>query len=134
MDSEEEGSRREDLLACNELSNMERRRPSSVDMTEEELESTFSQLALSFYSDQYTLNQRLQVEEHAHNKAEENLKLEMERGRDLLEALKGMCSDIKRSKIIQQLDLCLTIIQGTIQRVASTAEVLGAVHQIHNTF
>ncbi|XP_072537016.1 uncharacterized protein [Salminus brasiliensis] len=98
-------------------------------MTEEELENAFCQLALAFHCDQHTLDQRLQAEEHARNYAEENLKLEVERGQDLLETLKGMCLDIKRAKVIQSLELCLNIISGTIERIANTAEVLGAVHQ-----
>ncbi|KAI4884064.1 hypothetical protein NFI96_030657, partial [Prochilodus magdalenae] len=91
--------------------------------------NTFSQLALAFHCDQYTLDQRLQAEEQARNRAEENLLLEVERGQDLLETLKGMCLDIKRAKVIQSLELCLSIIRGTIERIANTAEVLGAVHQ-----
>ncbi|XP_036433871.1 inositol 1,4,5-triphosphate receptor associated 1 [Colossoma macropomum] len=59
---------------------MERLGPNSVDMTEEDLENAFSQLALAFRCDQYTLDQRLQAEEHARNNAEENLMLEVERG------------------------------------------------------
>uniref|UniRef100_A0AAR2ITL1 Lymphoid-restricted membrane protein n=1 Tax=Pygocentrus nattereri TaxID=42514 RepID=A0AAR2ITL1_PYGNA len=128
-DDSEEGSRQDDSLAWNELSIMERLGPNSVDMTEEDLENAFSQLALAFRCDQYTLDQRLQAEEHARNNAEENLMLEVERGQDLLEALKGMCLDIKRAKVIQSLELCLNIIRGTIERIANTAEVLGAVHQ-----
>ncbi|KAL7884984.1 hypothetical protein AOLI_G00077540 [Acnodon oligacanthus] len=128
-DDSEEGSRQYNSLAWNELSIMERLGPNSVDMTEEDLENAFSQLALAFRCDQYTLDHRLQAEEHARNNAEENLMLEVERGQDLLEALKGMCLDIQRSKVIQSLELCLNIIRGTIERIANTAEVLGAVHQ-----
>ncbi|XP_066500674.1 inositol 1,4,5-triphosphate receptor associated 2 [Hoplias malabaricus] len=108
---------------------MERLGPNSVDMTEQELENAFCQLALGFRCDQYTLDQRLQAEEHARNHAEENLKLEVKRGQDLLESLKGMCLDVKRTNVIQSLELCLSIIRGTIERIVSTAEALGAVHQ-----
>ncbi|KAG9270745.1 protein MRVI1-like [Astyanax mexicanus] len=128
-DDSENGSRQEDLQAWSEMSIMERLGHKSVDMTEEELEDAFSHLALAFHCDQYTLDQRLQAEEHARNYAEESLKLEVERGQDLLETLKGMCLDIKRAKVIQSLELCLSIIGGTIERIANTAEVLGAVHQ-----
>lgn len=47
----------------------------------------FSQIALSFRCDQYTLKQRLQAEEHARNLAEENIQLELSRGRETLEVL-----------------------------------------------
>ncbi|XP_051949830.1 inositol 1,4,5-triphosphate receptor associated 2 [Xyrauchen texanus] len=98
-------------------------------MTEEELETAFSQLSLAYRCDQYTLCQRLEAEEHARDKAEDNLKLEVERGMEMLETLKGMCLDIKRASLLQRLELCLRIIGGTIGRISSTAEVLGAVHQ-----
>lgn len=45
----------------------------------------FSQIALAFRCDQYTLKQRLQAEEHARNLAEENIQLELSRGRETLE-------------------------------------------------
>ncbi|XP_067268776.1 inositol 1,4,5-triphosphate receptor associated 2 [Pseudorasbora parva] len=98
-------------------------------MTEEELEVAFSQLSLAFRCDQFTLCQRLETEEHARDNAEDNLKLEVERGMEVIETLKGMCLDIKRAGLLQRLELCLNIIGGTIGRISNTAEVLGAVHQ-----
>ncbi|XP_026104950.1 lymphoid-restricted membrane protein isoform X1 [Carassius auratus] len=125
----EEGSRHEDQIALEESSVRVRLGPNSVDMTEEELEAAFSQLSLAFRCDQYTLCQRLEMEEHARDNAEENLKLEVERGMEVLETLKGMCLDIKRARLLQHLELSLNIIGGTIGRISKTAEVLGAVHQ-----
>ncbi|KTG46522.1 hypothetical protein cypCar_00022883 [Cyprinus carpio] len=135
----EEGSRHEDQMALEESSVMVRMGPNSVDMTEEELElfitlqpppqAAFSQLSLAFRCDQYTLCQRLEMEEHARDNAEDNLKLEVERGMEVLETLKGMCLDIKRAGLLQHLELSLNIIGGTIGRISKTAEVLGAVHQ-----
>ncbi|XP_038866329.1 inositol 1,4,5-triphosphate receptor associated 2 [Salvelinus namaycush] len=91
--------------------------------------NAFSQIALAFRSDQYTLKQRLQAEEHARNLAEENIQLELMRGRETLETLKALCLDSLRSKILQRLELCLDILGGTVERISNTAEVLGAVHQ-----
>uniref|UniRef100_A0A8C1Q619 Si:ch211-163l21.11 n=1 Tax=Cyprinus carpio TaxID=7962 RepID=A0A8C1Q619_CYPCA len=116
-------------MALEESSVMVRMGPNSVDMTEEELEAAFSQLSLAFRCDQYTLCQRLEMEEHARDNAEDNLKLEVERGMEVLETLKGMCLDIKRAGLLQHLELSLNIIGGTIGRISKTAEVLGAVHQ-----
>lgn len=48
-------------------------------------QTAFSQIALAFRCDQYTLKQRLQAEEHARNLAEENIQLELTRGRETLE-------------------------------------------------
>ncbi|XP_027144356.1 lymphoid-restricted membrane protein [Larimichthys crocea] len=98
-------------------------------MSEKDLETAFSQITLAFSCDQYTLKQRLQAEEHARNLAEENVQLELSRGKETLETLKGLCLDSKRSKILQKLELSLDILGGTVDRISNTAEVLGAVHQ-----
>lgn len=55
------------------------------------------------------------------------------------QALKGLCLDSKRSKVLQRLELSLEILGGTVERISNTAEVLGAVHQVlppltHHTF
>ncbi|XP_063065731.1 inositol 1,4,5-triphosphate receptor associated 2 isoform X2 [Engraulis encrasicolus] len=130
-DSEdEENALQEGLIASlNQLSILERLGPTSDEMTEGEVECAFSQLALAFRCDQYTLDQRLQAEEHARNKAEENMTLELQRGKEAIEALKVLCLDSERYKALQKLDLTLDILAGTMEQVARTAEVLGAVHQ-----
>ncbi|XP_029912708.1 lymphoid-restricted membrane protein isoform X2 [Myripristis murdjan] len=129
-DSEEETSQEEPPVPMwNDLSIVERVGLNSVEMSEEALEAAFSQISLAFCCDQYTLKQRLQAEEHARNLAEENIQLELTRGRETLEALKALCLDSKRNKILQKLELCLDILGGTVERISSTAEVLGAVHQ-----
>ncbi|KAM3618181.1 uncharacterized protein V6R79_016721 [Siganus canaliculatus] len=129
-DSDEESSQEElAVTSWNELSIIERVGLNGVEMSEKDLESAFSQIALAFRCDQYTLKQRLQAEEHARNLAEENIQLELTRGRETLEMLKGLCLDSKRSKILQRLELSLDILAGTVERISNTAEVLGAVHQ-----
>ncbi|XP_011475339.1 protein MRVI1-like [Oryzias latipes] len=129
-DSQEDVSREETPLpGWNELSIIERVGLNSVEMSEKDLEVAFSQIALAFRCDQYTLKQRLQAEEHARNLAEENIQLELSRGRETLEMLKGLCLDSKRSTILQKLQLSLDILGGTVERISNTAEVLGAVHQ-----
>ncbi|XP_054905937.1 inositol 1,4,5-triphosphate receptor associated 2 isoform X2 [Poeciliopsis prolifica] len=129
-DSEEESSQEEPPVTCwSELSIVERVGLNSMDMTEKDLETAFSQISLAFRCDQYTLKQRLQSEEHARNLAEENVHLELSRGRESLETLKALCLDSKRSSILQRLELSLDILRGTVERISSTAEVLGAVHQ-----
>ncbi|KAG8002714.1 Lymphoid-restricted membrane protein, partial [Nibea albiflora] len=117
------------ITSWNELSIIERVGLNSVEMSEKDLETAFSQITLAFRCDQYTLKQRLQAEEHARNLAEENVQLELSRGRETLETLKGLCLDSKRSKILQKLELSLDILGGTVERISNTAEVLGAVHQ-----
>lgn len=48
----------------------------------------------------------------------------------VFQALKGLCLDSKRSKVLQRLELSLDILGGTVERISNTAEVLGAVHQV----
>ncbi|XP_013875134.1 lymphoid-restricted membrane protein isoform X2 [Austrofundulus limnaeus] len=128
-DSEEETSQEElSVINWSDLSIIERVGLNSVDMSEKDLEA-FSQIALAFRCDQYTLKQRLQAEEHARNLAEENIQLELTRGRETLETLRGLCLDSQRSNILQRLQLSLDILGGTVERISNTAEVLGAVHQ-----
>ncbi|XP_029995525.1 lymphoid-restricted membrane protein-like [Sphaeramia orbicularis] len=129
-DSDEETSQEEQpITSWNDLSIIERVGLNSVEMSEKDLETAFSQITLAFRCDQYTLKQRLQAEEHARNLAEENIQLELTRGRETLETLKALCLDSKRSKILQKLELSLDILGGTVERISNTAEVLGAVHQ-----
>ncbi|XP_028439874.1 lymphoid-restricted membrane protein [Perca flavescens] len=129
-DSDEETSQEEPSIPnWNELSIIERVGLNSMEMSEKDLETAFCQIALAFRCDQYTLKQRLQAEEHARNLAEDNIQLELTRGRETLETLKGLCLDSKRSMILQRLELSLDILGGTVERISNTAEVLGAVHQ-----
>ncbi|XP_048858912.1 inositol 1,4,5-triphosphate receptor associated 2 [Brienomyrus brachyistius] len=128
-DSEEELSQEDPLARWENLPILDRLGLSSTEMTEKEMESTFLQLASAFRCDQHTLQKRLRAEEHARNVAEWNVQLELEQGRDALQALKDLCLDSKRSKILQRLELCLDVLAGAVQRITSTAEVLGAVHQ-----
>lgn len=55
-------------------------------------QTAFAQIALAFRCDQYTLKQRLQAEEHARNLAEENIQLELTRGRETLEVQQMICN------------------------------------------
>ncbi|XP_061590965.1 inositol 1,4,5-triphosphate receptor associated 2 isoform X2 [Cololabis saira] len=129
-DSDEESSLEEPLVTSwTDLSIVERVGLNSVEMSDKDLETAFSQITLAFRCDQYTLKQRLQAEEHARNLAEENIQLELSRGRETLEMLKSLCLDSNRSHILQRLELSLDILGGTVERVSNTAEVLGAVHQ-----
>ncbi|XP_035802949.2 inositol 1,4,5-triphosphate receptor associated 1 isoform X2 [Amphiprion ocellaris] len=85
-DSEEETSQEEPPgTSWSDLSIIERVGLNSVEMPEKDLEAAFTQISLAFRCDQYTLKQRLQAEEHARNLAEENVQLELSRGRETLE-------------------------------------------------
>ncbi|KAL4645861.1 protein MRVI1-like [Arapaima gigas] len=131
-DHSEEELNQEDAapVALDDLSVLDRLGLSSGEMTEEEMEAAFVQLALAFRCDQHTLRRRLQVEQQARNLAERNVWQELDQGRNALQqVLRGLCLDSKRVKILQRLELCFNILARTVERISSTAEVLGAVHQ-----
>ncbi|CAL8251663.1 unnamed protein product [Arctogadus glacialis] len=129
-DSDEEYSQVEPpVTPWSDLSIVERVGLNTTQMSEDEIESAFCQITLAFRTDQYTLKQRLQAEERARNMAEENIEQELSRGRETLEDLKALCLDIRRSAILQKLELSLDIVGGTVGRISTTAELLGSVHQ-----
>nr|XP_015198120.1 PREDICTED: lymphoid-restricted membrane protein-like isoform X1 [Lepisosteus oculatus] len=126
----EEDSDSDDLgTSLDEQSILERLGLNSMQLTEEETESAFAQLSLAFRCDQYTLKRRLQAEERARDVAEENFRQELENGRATLQTLKGLFVDSKRGRIVQKLEQSLEVLSNTIERISSTAELLGAVHQ-----
>ncbi|MFT7798471.1 protein MRVI1-like, partial [Arapaima gigas] len=89
----------------------------------------FLHLSLAFHCNQYTLQRRLQAEEHDHMVAQENLHVELERSRDTVNTLKAICLDKQCAQILQQLQNHLEVISNTAVQIANTAEMLGAVHQ-----
>lgn len=102
---------------------------SGADMTEEEVESAFTQLAMAYHCDQYTLSRRLEAEEHDRIVAQENLTLELQRSKDTLQALRSRCVDSKRSGILSRIESSLDTVLGSMDDIISAAETLGAVHQ-----
>ncbi|XP_064161848.1 inositol 1,4,5-triphosphate receptor associated 2 isoform X3 [Anguilla rostrata] len=108
---------------------LERLGLSSMEMTEQEVEDSFVQLALAFRCDQYTLKRRLQAEEHDRSVAEENLHQELERTKDTLQSLKVRCQDRERTAVLEKLELSLENIGGTMEEIVTAAEQLGTVHQ-----
>ncbi|XP_032898091.1 lymphoid-restricted membrane protein-like [Amblyraja radiata] len=97
--------------------------------TEKEAETAFIHLSLAFKSDVFTLKERLQVEEHARDVAEENAQEELEGCKEILQRLGAICTDGRRQKIVKQLEGCLHILETSITRASSHSEVLGALHQ-----
>ncbi|XP_062898337.1 inositol 1,4,5-triphosphate receptor associated 2-like isoform X3 [Mobula hypostoma] len=97
--------------------------------TEKEVESAFIHLSLAFKSDMFTLKQRLQVEEHARDVAEENVHKELEECKETLKKLEAVCMDGRRQKFLKELEKYLQVLEASITRVTSHAELLGALHQ-----
>uniref|UniRef100_A0A4W5MVP2 Si:ch73-352p18.4 n=1 Tax=Hucho hucho TaxID=62062 RepID=A0A4W5MVP2_9TELE len=99
---------------------------SGTEMTEKEVESAFTQLALAFHCDQYTLTRRLQAEEHDRTVAQENLILELERTRNTLQYLRGRCVD---AEMLNRIEASLDTVLDGVSDIIAAAEMLGTVHQ-----
>ncbi|KAM9522763.1 uncharacterized protein ACWYII_042803 [Salvelinus alpinus] len=95
-------------------------------MTEKEVENAFTQLALAFRCDQYTLTQRLQAEEHDRTVAQENLILELEQTRNTLQYLRGRCVD---AEMLSRIEASLDTVLDGVSDIIAAAEMLGTVHQ-----
>ncbi|KYO41726.1 60S ribosomal protein L10a isoform A [Alligator mississippiensis] len=130
-ESDEDPDPAEDLLvtSATELSVLERLGLHRVALTEQDVEAAFAHLALAFRCDMFTLRRRVQVEERARDVAEENIQQELEQCRVAVQKLGLSCLDPKRKEVVEQLQLSLTVLAGTIERAMGAAEKLGAVHQ-----
>ncbi|GAB0200163.1 inositol 1,4,5-triphosphate receptor associated 2-like [Grus japonensis] len=112
-----------------ELSMLERLGLHRVALTEQDIEAAFAHLALAFRCDMFTLRQRVQVEKRARDTAEENIQEELEQCRAALERLGPSCTDAGCKEMVEQLQRSLAVLAAAVERAASAAEKLGAVHQ-----
>ncbi|XP_051977714.1 inositol 1,4,5-triphosphate receptor associated 2 isoform X2 [Xyrauchen texanus] len=112
-----------------ERSIMDRLGLKSLDMTEEEVESAFSQFAMGFHCDQYTLSQRLQAELHDRIVAEENLQRELQHTRETLQVLYEGLAEVDSREMVLQMQNRLQVVESNMENIITTAEMLGAVHQ-----
>uniref|UniRef100_A0A8C4KAZ4 Lymphoid restricted membrane protein n=1 Tax=Dromaius novaehollandiae TaxID=8790 RepID=A0A8C4KAZ4_DRONO len=97
---------------------------------EKEVEAEFLRLSLGFKCDLFTLDKRVRLEERSRDLAEENLKKEITNGLKLLEALVPLCEeDNQAQEIIKKLQKSLQFLSQYAARVASRAEMLGAINQ-----
>ncbi|XP_051551222.1 inositol 1,4,5-triphosphate receptor associated 2 [Myxocyprinus asiaticus] len=112
-----------------ERSIMDRLGLKSLDMTEEEVESAFSQFSMGFHCDRYTLSQRLQAEMHDRIIAEENLQRELQHTRDTLQVLYECLAEIDSREMVLQMQNRLQMVKSNMENVITTAEMLGAAHQ-----
>ncbi|XP_069084683.1 inositol 1,4,5-triphosphate receptor associated 2 isoform X2 [Pleurodeles waltl] len=98
--------------------------------SEREMEAEFLRLSLGFKCDLFTLDKRLRLEERSRDLAEENLKREITNCLKLLETLVPICEENMQSHdIIKNLEKSLQFLSQHTARVASRAEMLGAIHQ-----
>ncbi|ELK11998.1 Lymphoid-restricted membrane protein [Pteropus alecto] len=90
----------------------------------------FLRLSLGFKCDWFTLEKRVKLEERSRDLAEENLKTEITNCLKLLESLTPLCEDDNQAQeIIKKLEKSITFLSQCTARVASRAEMLGAINQ-----
>ncbi|XP_005492776.3 inositol 1,4,5-triphosphate receptor associated 2 [Zonotrichia albicollis] len=97
---------------------------------EKEVEAEFLRLSLGFKCDLFTLDKRVKLEERSRDLAEENLKKEITNAVNMLEALVPLCEEDNQAQdIIKKLQKSLQFLSQYAARVASRAEMLGAINQ-----
>ncbi|KAM9245563.1 inositol 1,4,5-triphosphate receptor associated 2 [Leptosomus discolor] len=97
---------------------------------EKEVEAEFLRLSLGFKCDLFTLDKRVRLEERSRDLAEENLKKEITNALKMLESLVPLCEeDNQAQEIIKKLQKSLQFLSQYAARVASRAEMLGAINQ-----
>ncbi|XP_023574704.1 lymphoid-restricted membrane protein [Octodon degus] len=106
-------------------------RPSdNTSANEREVEAEFLRLSLGFKCDWFTLEKRVKLEERSRDLAEENLKKEITNCLKLLESLTPLCEeDNQAQELIKKLENSITFLSQCTTRVASRAEMLGAINQ-----
>ncbi|CAM5082433.1 unnamed protein product [Eretmochelys imbricata] len=102
----------------------------NVSPNEKEMEAEFLRLSLGFKCDLFTLDKRVRLEERSRDLAEENLKREIMNGLKLLESLAPLCDeDNQAQEIVKKLQESLQFLSQYAARLASRAEMLGAINQ-----
>lgn len=97
---------------------------------EKEVEAEFLRLSLGLKCDWFTLEKRVKLEERSRDLAEENLKKEITNCLKLLESLTPLCEeDSQAQEIIKRLEKSIMVLSQCTARVASRAEMLGAINQ-----
>ncbi|XP_021114737.1 lymphoid-restricted membrane protein isoform X2 [Heterocephalus glaber] len=106
------------------------RQSDNTSANEKEVEAEFLRLSLGFKCDWFTLERRVKLEERSRDLAEENLKKEITNCLKLLESLTPLCEeDNQAQEIIKKLENSITFLSQCTTRVASRAEMLGAINQ-----
>ncbi|XP_069347577.1 inositol 1,4,5-triphosphate receptor associated 2 [Eulemur rufifrons] len=106
------------------------RQSDNTSANEKEVEAEFLRLSLGFKCDWFTLEKRVKLEERSRDLAEDNLKKEITNCLKLLESLTPLCEDDNQAQeIIKKLEKSITFLSQCTVRVASRAEMLGAINQ-----
>ncbi|XP_013927412.1 PREDICTED: lymphoid-restricted membrane protein [Thamnophis sirtalis] len=96
---------------------------------EKEVEAEFLRLSLGFKCDLFTLEKRVRLEERSRDLAEGCLRKEIAGALKLLDSLASLSEDNQVQEIVKKLQKNLDLLDHHATRIASKAEMLGAVHQ-----
>ncbi|XP_058047677.1 inositol 1,4,5-triphosphate receptor associated 2 [Ahaetulla prasina] len=96
---------------------------------EKEVEAEFLRLSLGFKCDLFTLEKRVRLEERSRDLAEGSLRKEIAGALKLLDSLASLSEDNQVQEIVKKLQKSLDLLDQHATRIASKAEMLGAVHQ-----
>uniref|UniRef100_A0A8D2Q097 Lymphoid restricted membrane protein n=1 Tax=Varanus komodoensis TaxID=61221 RepID=A0A8D2Q097_VARKO len=91
--------------------------------------SKFLRLSLGFKCDLFTLEKRVRLEERSRDLAEGNLRKEIASSLKLLDSLASLSDDNQVQEIAKKLQKSLELLNQHATRIASKAEMLGAIHQ-----
>uniref|UniRef100_A0A8C6VQN7 Lymphoid-restricted membrane protein n=1 Tax=Naja naja TaxID=35670 RepID=A0A8C6VQN7_NAJNA len=89
----------------------------------------FLRLSLGFKCDLFTLEKRVRLEERSRDLAEGSLRKEIIGALKLLDSLASLSEDNQVQEIVKKLQKSLDLLNQHATRIASKAEMLGAVHQ-----
>ncbi|XP_017378486.1 inositol 1,4,5-triphosphate receptor associated 2 isoform X1 [Cebus imitator] len=118
------------LLPVTTVKSVNFRQSDNTSANEKEVEAEFLRLSLGFKCDWFTLEKRVKLEERSRDLAEENLKKEITNCLKLLESLTPLCEDDNQAQeIIKKLEKSIKFLSQCTARVASRAEMLGAINQ-----
>uniref|UniRef100_A0A8D2KXS8 Lymphoid restricted membrane protein n=1 Tax=Varanus komodoensis TaxID=61221 RepID=A0A8D2KXS8_VARKO len=92
-------------------------------------QAEFLRLSLGFKCDLFTLEKRVRLEERSRDLAEGNLRKEIASSLKLLDSLASLSDDNQVQEIAKKLQKSLELLNQHATRIASKAEMLGAIHQ-----
>uniref|UniRef100_A0A8C5S5D1 Lymphoid-restricted membrane protein n=1 Tax=Laticauda laticaudata TaxID=8630 RepID=A0A8C5S5D1_LATLA len=120
-----------DSSSCQDLSSslMCQKNQNNGSPNEKEVEAEFLRLSLGFKCDLFTLEKRVRLEERSRDLAEGSLRKEITGALKLLDSLASLSEDNQVQEIVKKLQKNLDLLNQHATRIASKAEMLGAVHQ-----
>ncbi|XP_015680434.1 lymphoid-restricted membrane protein, partial [Protobothrops mucrosquamatus] len=120
-----------DSSSCQDLSSsvMCQKNQDNGSPNEKEVEAEFLRLSLGFKCDLFTLEKRVRLEERSRDLAEGSLRKEIAGALKLLDSLASLSEDNQVLEVVNKLQKSLNLLDQHATRIASKAEMLGAVHQ-----